>query len=128
MTYDALSITSPGGGGRADTTAPTVPTGLSAAANGPNRVDLAWTASTDAVGVQGYRINRGGTLIATTASTTFANTGLTAGTIRRLENDAPFLVNHPTAGGLDLLRDLDAAREFQARRSRDGLRRRADHA
>jgi RHS repeat-associated protein len=81
MTYDDLSITSPGGGGGADTTAPTVPTGLSAAANGPNRVDLAWTASTDAVGVQGYRIYRGGTLIATTASTTFANTGLTASTL-----------------------------------------------
>jgi RHS repeat-associated protein len=81
MTYDDLSITSPGGGGGADTTAPTVPSGLSAAANGPNRVDLAWTASTDAVGVQGYRIYRGGTLIATTASTTFANTGLTASTL-----------------------------------------------
>jgi RHS repeat-associated protein len=81
MTYDDLSITSPGGGGGADTTAPTVPTGLSATANGAARVDLAWTASTDAVGVQGYRIYRGGTLIATTASTTFADTGLTASTL-----------------------------------------------
>jgi RHS repeat-associated protein len=81
LTYDDLTITSPGGGGGADTTAPTVPSGLSATANGSSRVDLAWTASTDAVGVQGYRIYRGGTLIATTASTTFADTGLTASTL-----------------------------------------------
>ena len=40
------------------------------------------------------------------------------GTISRLESDAPFLVNHPTAGGLDLLRDLDAAREGHSEQGR----------
>ncbi len=40
------------------------------------------------------------------------------GTIRRLETDAPFLVNHPTAGGLDLLRDLDAAIELRGEKGR----------
>ena len=81
VNYDDLSITSIGGGGSADTTPPTVPTGLSATANGPARVDLAWTASTDAVGVQGYKIYRGGTYLTTTASTTFADTGLSPSTL-----------------------------------------------
>jgi chitodextrinase len=44
-----------------DVTAPTTPTGLSATATGSTSVNLAWTASTDAVGVTGYeyRINGG---------------------------------------------------------------------
>ena len=41
------------------------------------------------------------------------------GAIRCLENDAPFFVNHPAAGGLDLLRDLDAARELHDEQGRN---------
>jgi RHS repeat-associated protein len=81
FTFDDLAITNPGGGGSLDTTPPTVPTGLSATAVGANRINLAWTASTDAVGVQGYLIYRGGTLIATTASTSFVDAGLAASTL-----------------------------------------------
>ena len=44
------------------------------------RLDLAWTASTDNTGVQGYRIYRGGVLIATTGSTSYVDTGLSAAT------------------------------------------------
>jgi chitinase len=64
----------------ADTTPPSTPTGLSATAVSPNQINLAWTASTDNVGVAGYKIYRGGTQIATTAGTSYANTGLTAST------------------------------------------------
>ncbi|MEV8513211.1 LamG-like jellyroll fold domain-containing protein [Dactylosporangium sp. NPDC051484] len=41
-----------------DTTKPTAPTALSATAAGPTQVDLSWTASTDNVGVTGYRVER----------------------------------------------------------------------
>jgi glucose/arabinose dehydrogenase/fibronectin type 3 domain-containing protein len=41
-----------------DTTRPSRPTGLTATAAGPNLVNLAWTASTDNVGVTGYRVER----------------------------------------------------------------------
>ena len=41
-----------------DTTRPTAPTGLIATAAGATRVDVNWTASTDNVGVTGYRVER----------------------------------------------------------------------
>ncbi|MEQ1545104.1 DUF4082 domain-containing protein [Methyloglobulus sp.] len=70
-----------------DTTPPTVPTGLNAAATGSNQIGLAWTASTDNVAVTGYRVERcqgaGCTnfaQVATSTTTSFGNTLLTAGT------------------------------------------------
>lgn len=42
--------------GGSDTTAPTVPTGLTVNAVGSTTADLSWTASTDAVGVTGYEV------------------------------------------------------------------------
>ena len=66
-----------------DTTAPSVPNGLSATAVGASQVDLAWTASTDAVGVQGYKIYRNGTYLSSigpVGSASFSDTGLTSGT------------------------------------------------
>lgn len=66
-----------------DTTAPTVPTGVTATANSETQVTIAWTASTDAVGVASYRIRRGGTdLTGATAVTglSFADTTVVAGT------------------------------------------------
>jgi len=71
-----------------DTTPPTPPTGLAATASSSTQIGLTWTASTDNVGVTGYRIERCtgsgcssfvqiGT---TTGATTFSNSGLTAST------------------------------------------------
>jgi chitodextrinase len=60
-----------------DTTAPTVPTGLSATATSPSQINLSWTASTDSVGVTGYKIFRDGSQINTATGTTFSDTGLT---------------------------------------------------
>ena len=63
-----------------DTTPPSVPTSLSASAVSSSQINLTWTASTDNVGVMGYNIYRGGTQIATSATNSYADSGLTAST------------------------------------------------
>src|SRR4029077_13543274 len=64
-----------------DTTAPSTPGSLTATAASTSQINLSWTASTDNVGVTGYRVYRAGTLIATVgAVTAYQNTGLTAAT------------------------------------------------
>ena len=63
-----------------DTQAPTAPGGLTSPSKTSSSVTLSWSASTDNVGVTGYRIYRGGAAVATTSSTSFTNTGLSAGT------------------------------------------------
>ena len=60
-------------GGTPDTTAPTAPTGLTATAVSAGRIDLAWTGSTDNVGVTGYKIFRDGAQIATSPSTSYSD-------------------------------------------------------
>ena len=67
-------------GGTPDTTAPTVPTNLQATATSRTQINLSWTASTDAVGVTGYKIYRGGVQIATTTGTSYSDSGLTSAT------------------------------------------------
>ena len=63
-----------------DTAAPTVPANLTASLAGTT-ANLSWSASTDAVGVTGYRVSRNGAVLSgTVAGTTFANSGLAAGT------------------------------------------------
>ena len=65
----------------ADTIAPSVPTGLTATAVSSSQINLSWTASTDNVGVAGYRVYRGGTQIASvTTGTSYQNTGLSPAT------------------------------------------------
>ena len=63
-----------------DAIAPTQPTSLSASGTTTTTTNLTWTASTDNVGVIGYDVYRGTTLIATVAATNYAVTGLTANT------------------------------------------------
>ena len=63
-----------------DGTAPSVPTGLSATATTPTRVNLAWTASTDNVAVTGYKIYRGGAYVTTVSTTSWTDTGRSPGT------------------------------------------------
>jgi chitodextrinase len=63
-----------------DTTKPSAPTALSATASSPSRVDLAWTASTDNVGVTGYQILRGGTVVGTSTTTAYADTAVVQNT------------------------------------------------
>lgn len=63
-----------------DTSVPTVPTGLSASPVSSSQINLTWYASSDNVGVSGYRIYRNGTQIASTGSTSYSDTGLAAST------------------------------------------------
>ena len=63
-----------------DTQAPTVPAGVSAQAISSSQINLSWTASTDNIGVTGYRIYRNGALIGASAITSYSNTGLSAST------------------------------------------------
>ncbi|HTU64487.1 MAG TPA: PQQ-dependent sugar dehydrogenase [Steroidobacteraceae bacterium] len=66
----------------ADTTPPTVPSGVTAVAQSQTEILVSWTASTDATGVAGYRVFRDGntTAVATPTGTSFTDTGLTANT------------------------------------------------
>ena len=63
-----------------DTTPPSVPTGIVSAAASASQIDLKWAASTDDVGVAGYRVSRNGAEIAITNSTSLTDIGLAAGT------------------------------------------------
>src|SRR5438309_11084782 len=63
-----------------DTTPPSTPTGLTGAAAGSTGVNLSWSASTDNVGVTGYIVRRNGVQVATPATTSYADTGLSAAT------------------------------------------------
>ena len=66
---------------------PSAPSGLSASASGSSGVNLSWTAATDDLGVASYEVERcqgagcsGFVQVATTASTSLADTGLQAST------------------------------------------------
>ena len=69
-------------GGASDTTPPTPPAGLTAAATGPTTASLSWGAAADNVGVTGYTIARNGVAIATVPGTTtsYADSALVPGT------------------------------------------------
>lgn len=62
----------------ADTTAPSTPAGLTATAAGTT-VTLGWNAATDDVGVVGYRITRGNTVLSG-STTSYTDRGLAANT------------------------------------------------
>ena len=66
----------------ADTSAPTVPSGVTATAQSATSILVSWTASTDASGISGYRVFRdaGTAPVATVTTTSYTDTGLTAGT------------------------------------------------
>ncbi len=63
-----------------DTTLPSIPTTLQATVVSTSQIDLAWNASTDNVGVTGYRIYRDGIQVADISSITFQDTGLSPST------------------------------------------------
>src|SRR5664279_2768414 len=77
-----LQLTCSGGGG-GDTAAPSVPAGVAAATGAAaGEIDLSWAASSDTVGVAGYKVYRdGGSAAVATVSTgvSYADTGLTGG-------------------------------------------------
>ncbi|RKP57302.1 fibronectin type III domain-containing protein [Cohnella endophytica] len=68
------------GTGAVDTQAPTAPAGLTATAASSSQINLSWSASTDNVGVTGYDVYRNGSVVGTSTSTAYNDTGLTAST------------------------------------------------
>ncbi|GAA4279338.1 hypothetical protein GCM10022259_40630 [Aquimarina mytili] len=96
------------GGATADTQAPTVPAGLAASNITETSLTLNWNASTDNVGVTGYDVYQGSTVIATVTATTTNVTGLTASTAYQFsvtakdaagnESAASTVLNVTTAG------------------------------
>ena len=62
-----------------DTSAPTAPGSLVGSA-GDAQVSLSWSASTDNVGVSGYRVFRDGSRVAQSSATSFTDSGLANGT------------------------------------------------
>jgi parallel beta-helix repeat protein len=63
-----------------DAQAPSVPLNLKATASSPTEIDLSWSASTDNLGVTGYKIYRNNTQIGNIASTTYTDSVLSPGT------------------------------------------------
>jgi chitodextrinase len=66
-------------GADSDTEAPSVPTGVFAEAVSDSSIDLAWSPSTDNVGVDGYRIYRDGSAVGVSAAAAYLDAGLGAG-------------------------------------------------
>ena len=60
-----------------DNSPPSVPLVLTAIVISSSQINLSWGASTDNVGVTGYRIYRDGSIITTTGDTFYSDTGLT---------------------------------------------------
>ncbi|WP_258171283.1 fibronectin type III domain-containing protein [Paenibacillus sp. R14(2021)] len=78
LASNALSVTT---NTSSDTQAPTVPSSLTSPSKTSTSVNLSWTASTDNIGVAGYDIYNGSTLVgSTTSATTFTVSGLSAST------------------------------------------------
>ena len=73
----AASVTTPA---KVDTQAPTIPASLSASGISASAATVSWNASTDNVGVTGYLVLRNGVQIASTAATSYNDTGLAAST------------------------------------------------
>lgn len=77
---NALSVTTSGTGGGNDVEAPTAPSSLAVTGVTASSVSLAWTASTDNVGVTGYDVYVGTTLKQSVTGTTATVAGLAAAT------------------------------------------------
>jgi chitodextrinase/peptidoglycan hydrolase-like protein with peptidoglycan-binding domain len=63
-----------------DTSAPSIPAGLTATAISSSQINLSWSASTDNVWVTGYKVYRNGAYITTISTISYSDTGLSAGT------------------------------------------------
>ena len=63
-----------------DTTAPSVPAGLSHSGATETSVTIFWSATTDASGISKYNVYRNGSLVSSPTSTTYTDSGLTAST------------------------------------------------
>lgn len=109
-----------------DTTPPTAPTNLVATVVLSSQINLTWTASTDNVGVTGYKVERCSgtgcssfTQIATPTNTSFNDTGLTGSTsysyrVRATDAAGNLSSYSNTAGGATLAPQLTAPSNLAA--------------
>lgn len=63
-----------------DSAPPSIPANLKASVISSSQINLSWNASTDNVGVVGYKIYRNGSVKSTSVGTSFQDTGLSAAT------------------------------------------------
>ena len=84
----ALAVTTAACASTGDTTPPTAPTSLKASTVTQTVIGLGWGASSDNVGVAGYDLYQGGTLLRTTQAVSASFGGLTCGTSYTLGVDA----------------------------------------
>ena len=78
ITFNEMSFTYLGQQG--DSTPPSVPTNVRATGQSSSSIKVTWTASTDNVGVTGYKVFRNGVQVVATASTSYTDTGLSPST------------------------------------------------
>ena len=79
IAIDNLALTT-SGGSTGDTSAPTAPSNVSASSITETSVTISWSAATDNVGVTGYNVYQGNTLLGQTTNTSASVSSLTAGT------------------------------------------------
>ena len=80
FSFNATTGTGGGGGGGSDTQPPTAPASLAVTGTTNSSASLSWSAAGDNVGVTGYDVYRGGTLVGTSTGTSYTDTGLSAST------------------------------------------------
>jgi aryl-phospho-beta-D-glucosidase BglC (GH1 family) len=71
---DKIDVVEQGGGG--DTQAPSVPGSVAVSATTSNSISLAWNASSDNIGVTGYRVYEGSAIVASPSGTSATISGL----------------------------------------------------
>ncbi len=95
-----------------ESTAPTQPGSFVATALDASRVSLAWSASSDNVGVAGYRLYRNSALIATVTSLAYTDAGLSRATAYAYQVVAVDAAGNPSApasaSATTLTLDVDA--------------------
>ncbi|WP_230632711.1 fibronectin type III domain-containing protein [Paenibacillus athensensis] len=106
----------------ADSQAPTAPTGLTSPSKTSSSVSLSWTASTDNVGVTGYDVYSGASLVAsTTGATSVTVSGLSAGTSYTFTVKAKDAAGNVSAASSGLTVVTDATADTQAPTAPTGL-------
>ncbi len=83
-----------------DTTKPVGPSNLTAIVQSDSQINLSWPVATDDVGIKNYEIYRNDSLISTSTTTTFADTGLRSGTTYNYKVVAVDNANNKSTGAL----------------------------
>jgi len=83
-----------------DTVKPVGPSSLTAIAQSNSQINLSWPVATDSVGIKNYEIYRNDSLVSTSTTTTFADTGLSSGTTYNYKVVAVDSANNRSTGAI----------------------------